>query len=189
MIVIIYTEEKIRTMCNVLKGIDSGKALRPDGLYIRAVRLYVETDRPQTELPYAPFAPDTLLSGRDGHFWFHTEFTTPKAEEGKELYFQLLTGCEGEWDAKNPQGLVYLNGKMVQALDVNHTDVPLEPETYYDMYIYFYVGMHENSVRFLPSLNLLDTRVEQLYYDVGAVPRGALLCRVRRQLRKIMKAL
>lgn len=106
------------------------------------------------------------------------------------MYFQLLTGCEGEWDAKNPQGLVYLNGKMVQALDVNHTDVPLEPETYYDMYIYFYVGMHENSVRFLPSLCLLDTRIEQLYYDVW-VPYRAALCFAEHDNNyiKIMKAL
>lgn len=189
MIVIIYTEEKIRTMCNVLKELTVEKLCDlTDFTY--APCGYTETDRPQTELPYAPFMPDTLLSGRDGHFWFHTEFTTPKAEEGKELYFQLLTGCEGEWDAKNPQGLVYLNGKMVQALDVNHTDVPLEPETYYDMYIYFYVGMHENSVRFLPSLNLLDTRVEQLYYDVW-VPYRAALCFAEYDDNyvKIMKAL
>ena len=173
-IVIIYTEEKIRTMCNVLKELTTEKLCDlTDFTY--APCGYTETDRPQTELPYAPFAPDTLLSGRDAHFWFHTEFTTPKAEEGKELYFQLLTGCEGEWDAQNPQGIVYLNGKMTQALDVNHTTVPLEPETHYDMYIYFYVGMHENSVRFLPSLCLLDTRVEQLYYDLW-VPYRAALC-------------
>lgn len=188
-IVIIYTEEKIRTMCNVLKELTTEKLCDlTDFTY--APCGYTETDRPQTELPYAPFAPDTLLSGRDAHFWFHTEFTTPKAEEGKELYFQLLTGCEGEWDAKNPQGLVYSNGKMLQGLDVNHTAVPLEPETYYDMYIYFYVGMHENSVRFLPSVNLLDTRVEQLYYDVW-VPYRAALCFAEYDDNyvKIMKAL
>lgn len=174
MVFIIYTEEKVRTICKVLKELSTEKLYDLDGFSYAACG-YTDTDKPQTNLPYAPFSPETLLSGRDGHYWFHTTFTTPKAEPGKELLFQLITGCEGEWDATNPQGLLYLNDAMVQGLDVNHTMAVLEPDTYYDMYIYFYIGMHEKSVRFMPSLHWLDVCVEELYYDLW-VPYKAALC-------------
>ena len=174
MVFIIYTEEKLRTICKVLKELSTEKLYDLDGFSYAACG-YTDTDKPQTDLPYQPFTPETLLSGRDGHYWFHTTFTTPKAEPGKELLFQLITGCEGEWDAANPQGLLYLNGVMVQGLDVNHTTAVLESDTYYDMYIYFYIGMHEKSVRFLPSLHWLDVCVEELYYDLW-VPYKAALC-------------
>lgn len=54
------------------------------------------------------------MLGRDAHYWFHRRFTAPAAAEGQQLFFQLRTGNEGSWDSVNPQGIVYLNGELVQ---------------------------------------------------------------------------
>ena len=122
------------------------------------------------------FSKNSRVSGCDSHYWFRTKFKTPeKNNENEEIYFRLLTGKEGEWDATNPQGLLYLNGQILQGLDINHTDAILEFDTEYDMYIYFYVGMHQNSVDFNGKLKLLDTKIEKLYYHMN-VPYEAALC-------------
>ena len=49
--------------------------------------------------------------------------TVPDSFEGKPLYFIFKTQID-EWDdAKNPQFLLFVNGKIVQGLDMNHRDV------------------------------------------------------------------
>ena len=100
------------------------------------------------------FEPGQRISGKDTHFWFRMAFRTPEAEEGHTLYLRVITGREGNWDATNPQGLVFLNGRMTQALDTNHTMVRLEPGAEVRIQIYFYVGMIDVPVEFLPSLEI-----------------------------------
>nr|WP_289707577.1 hypothetical protein [Enterocloster clostridioformis] len=39
------------------------------------------------------------------------------------MEFLITTGREGQWDATNPQMLFYLNGKIVQGVDVNHREI------------------------------------------------------------------
>ena len=131
---------------------------------------------PDETLDWKSFANDKMISGSDAHYWFKTKFKTPPQNSNREeIYFELLTGMEGQWDATNPQCILYLNGKMVQGLDINHTEVQLDFDTEYDMHIYFYVGMHKNSVRFNGRLKLLDTKLEKLYYHLN-VPFQAMQC-------------
>lgn len=135
-----------------------------------------DNNLPGDNAPWKSFPKDGRLSGRDSHFWFRTRFKTPKQEkDNQEIYFQLLTGKEGEWDATNPQGLLYINGKIAQGFDINHTEASLEFDKEYDMHIYFYVGMHDGMVEFNTKLKLLDTKIEKLYYHLN-VPYEAMLC-------------
>ena len=126
---------------------------------------YKKGNTPPTE-GWMPYNPDIPLKGMDGHYWLRSSFRTPAVGEGEELILRITTGYEGQSDTLNPQGLLYLNGKMVQGLDTNHSEVSLEPDTEYELYNYFYVGMIHGSTSYRMKLMALDRQVEQLYYDV-----------------------
>src|SRR5699024_12872909 len=49
----------------------------------------------------------------------------PEQFDQKCVVYELITGREGEWDATNPQFTIYVNGKLVQGLDVNHREIVL----------------------------------------------------------------
>ena len=123
---------------------------------------------------YRPFAPDTLLSGRDSHFWFHLQFRTPDAQKGRTPFFRLITGKDGNWDATNPQAMIYIDGQLVQAIDVNHTMVQLESGRDIDMYIYLYMGMIDIPILIQAALVMRDDQTEKTYYDLK-VPLDTLL--------------
>lgn len=78
---------------------------------------------------WEPFPRGTYMHGKDEHFWIRVTFKTPPQKENTSYYLKCTTGFEGQWDATNPQGLIYLNGEMVQGCDTNHTEVYLEPNT------------------------------------------------------------
>ena len=110
---------------------------------------------------------DQPLVGDDAHFWLRASLCTPSIGEREYLVLRTETGREGLWDATNPQGLLYLNGKMVQGLDTNHTDAYLEPDTDYTLHNYFHMGTHRGGeVRCKMSLVAIDRDVEHLYYDI-----------------------
>lgn len=123
--------------------------------------------------PWCKFKKSERLSGVDEHYWLHFSFDAVEAQENKELIFTLKTGRETQWDATNPQGIVYIDGKAVQALDVNHTWFSLEFGRKYDFYIYFYTGMEGGYFEMIPELKLRDIPVYDLYFDME-VPYDAL---------------
>ena len=117
-----------------------------------------------------------FFDGVDKHYWIYTKIKTPKRKtEHQKIYFDVKTGREGQWDSCNPQGLLFLNGKAVQGMDINHTDAELQFDTEYDLYLYFYTGMAGGKFLFEPSLKIVDTKIEQLYYDIR-VPFESLSC-------------
>ena len=72
--------------------------------------------------------PETSFWGGDQEYRvFAGKATIPDNFRGKIVEFQLLTGREGQWDATNPQFSVYVNGKLRQGFDTNHTSVVLMP--------------------------------------------------------------
>ncbi|MBP3361710.1 MAG: alpha-mannosidase [Clostridia bacterium] len=129
---------------------------------------------PEDTAGWLPFREGERLSGIDEHFWLRFTVDPVKKQDGKELVFSLKTRREGQWDASNPQGLIFLNGKTVQALDINHTWVGLEFDTAYNVYIYFYTGMEGGYFDVLPQLLIRDLPVYKLYYDIK-VPYEAML--------------
>ena len=131
----IYYEEKIRAICEVLDRMRERELCALQG-FEYAPCAYKTANTPPADLEWRPFEAGTRLEGVDAHFWFRTGFDTPAAQEGKQIAFSLKTGREGQWDAENPQCIVYLNGALVQGMDVNHTQVLLEYGQHYDMQIY-----------------------------------------------------
>ncbi len=168
-----FIDDKIRVICEALEGQMKTKLFDITDITYQPTG-YKTSDELPTGEGFLPFDTHLTIGGRDAHYWFKFHFTTPARKEGHELYFSLLTGREGQWDAANPQGILYLNGKMVQGLDTNHTDVLVDYDTDYDAVLYFYVGMHEDLVAMRPSLVELDKEIEALYYDLK-VPLDAAM--------------
>lgn len=115
---------------------------------------------------FTPFVGKNWFAMKDTHYWFHFTFKSAFDDE----FLKIKTSAEG-WDANNPQFLLYLNGEMVQGLDVNHVEFLLEKGKEYDAYLYAYTSYlteydGETPLKFYASLVQKNVDVEGLYYDV-----------------------
>lgn len=125
-----------------------------------------KTSNTPPEDGWVSFDRNQQIRGNDSHFWFRTKVHTPEKEEHCRLFMRVTTGRENDWDAINPQCIVYLDGVMTTALDTCHTDVLLEYDRDYDIAVYFYTGMKDVPVYFKASFILLDVRADRLWYDI-----------------------
>lgn len=132
---------------------------------------------PTVDDTWKEFNEKTEVGGMDNHFWLYTEFKTPKVEnENEQLRFALISGYSGGFrSCRNPQCILYVNGELVQGLDLNHPDYILQPDTEYKIHIYYYSGMYGEEYKMKIGLVKLDTRIEQLYYDFKVPFDGAMM--------------
>ena len=104
---------------------------------------------------------DRWGTGKDTHAWFR--FNLPSV--GENTFLHVKTNRLG-WDANNPQFLVYINGRIVQGLDTNHTGVLLESDTPTEVYLYAHTGFDNTNAQLYVDLRELDPEVDGLYYDL-----------------------
>ncbi len=102
---------------------------------------------------------------KDSHAWFYKKLQIPEHMRNTTHALMLSDRQEG-WDATNPQYMVYLNGELVQGVDINHRTVLLNGDAEYELYLYAYAGMHEEDETLKVELITLDLDVEKLYYDI-----------------------
>ena len=159
-----FVPDKIKQTCLQLQSFAHQKISDLRQEYVPAAGYKTSNEFPGEG--WMDFPQGGRVHGRDGHFWFRCALRTPAAQDGIQYYVKYTTGYEGQWDATNPQGLVYANGRMVQGCDTNHTEVFLEPDTDYTLHNYFYVGLTEAWVPLEAELWRLDVASEQLYYDM-----------------------
>lgn len=108
--------------------------------------------------------------GYDKHQWFRTTIDIPDEFVGKSVVLKIATGYEGEWDALNPQFLCYIDGRIVQGLDVNHQEVLItevaEAKRQYKIALLGYSGLHHREAKLKSELLVIDRAIEKLYYDI-----------------------
>lgn len=108
--------------------------------------------------------------GRDRYAWFRTKINVPEKFVGKTIALNISTNEEG-WDALNPQFLLYVNGELVQGLDVNHREVILshnaESGISYEVDLHAYSGMEDKKTNLFVELVVVDEAIRKLYYDLG----------------------
>lgn len=162
-----FREKKIQKMVRLLKEKAMIDEKDIDFGYIECGEYKKSNTPPALSDNWRLFLKGARLEGVDRHFWLHLKIDAVEKQDGKELRFSLKTGREGQWDPKNPQCIVYVNGKTEQAFDTNHTWLPLEFETDYDIYIYLYTGMIGGYFDVLPSIQIIDLAIEGLFYDIN----------------------
>ncbi len=122
--------------------------------------------------------------GKDGREWVDFSFrvTVPDFFRGQTV-LNVLTGREKEWEAVNPQIVVWVDGRIEQAFDTKHHDLVLadKPEygRTYDLLLEGYVpalkGM-EVPARLSVSLKDINAEVAGLIYDIRVPWEAACLC-------------
>ena len=115
--------------------------------------------------------------GPDRHDWFKTELTVPESFEGRPLWLVIHTQID-EWDdAKNPQFLLFVNGEIIQGIDMNHREVLITPAAkageVYQIDLQSYTGIIHSEFRLMGEIAEFDPEIQALYYDIQ-VPLWAL---------------
>lgn len=169
-----YLPEKILITCQELKRISVRQLCCLENVEYQSASGY-KIDNTPPEEGWHPYAKGTMLQGQDHHFWFRATFKTPQMIPHMDYFLQFVAGQGDQWDSPDPQGLVYLNGKMVQGCDSNHMEVFLEPGITYELHYYFYLGMEQLQIPLNMRLCALDTRSEQMYYDIQTALDSCLL--------------
>ena len=118
---------------------------------------------------WQPYRQGMEWAKRDDHAWFKFQVQVPKELEGKSLSLYVTSYRQG-WDATNPQFIIYINGRLTQGVDVNHTRIILthramSGEIFY-VDVHGYSGMISGQTAFLPELFEVHEDIMKLYYDI-----------------------
>lgn len=122
---------------------------------------------------YKKFKSGELWGGRDKHFFFKAEVEVPENFDGKDAAFIFYTGDKG-WDAVNPQFILYVNGKLIQGLDVNHREVSISHKVkYHEKFkidLSAYSGMsdkyEDRECTLYGKLVSINKNVRKLYFNI-----------------------
>lgn len=162
--------ERIKRILEELKGYTYCEEMKIDHYKMKACG-YGEIDLlKEDSTNWEDFGYGDRWGGKDRHLWFKTKVTIPDCYKGKTIIYKISTGREGEWDAVNPQMLIHINGKPVQGIDVNHTEVLLSVaaqagETY-DIALFAHSGMKADYVYLKSSIAILNKETENLFYNL-----------------------
>lgn len=174
-----YINDKINITIEKIKEIAEPVIITCKDLRYKAAEYKKGGEIPTVDNTWEIFGENDRISGRDKHFWFYTQIETPQINDDEELFLQIRTGEEGkwEWDAGNPQGLLYIDGEIVQGIDVNHRKAYLKPGVKQDVLLYFYCGMGGviDPVEMHFEVRRRNKTMIKLYYDMK-VPYDTALC-------------
>lgn len=141
----------------------------------------------------------TAWNQLDAHRWFRTTIVIPDSMDGKHVEFLLTTGREGEWDATNPQMLFYMDGRLIQGVDVNHREVTISWSARagekHEIAFLVYTGTVPGDLVIHTYLTAVDDVVKKLYYDLLIPLQSAFVLKkadeenYRRVLQKMAPAL
>ncbi len=121
---------------------------------------------------WASYQAGEIWSRSSGEYsWFRTAVVIPASMNHRRVRFRISTGHQEGWDISNPQFLIYVNGQLVQGLDVNHTETVMaldavEGETY-QVTLLANSNLNSDAVIFKAWLVADDTPVHDFYYDVS----------------------
>lgn len=108
--------------------------------------------------------------GQDYHGIFAFSVTITEEMKGRIIGFSLDTGADDIWNTDNPQIMVYVNGVLTCAMDLNHHEVILsdcaEPGKIYDIRLYAYVNSPGKSNFLYLKVFAKEQEAEALYYDM-----------------------
>lgn len=174
-----YIKEKVRITLEKLIQIAEPTIIKCDNLKYKETDYKKGGEIPTVDDSWKTFGEMDRIQGRDKHFWFYTEIDAPNVADDEELVLQIRTGEEGkwEWDAGNPQGLLYINEEIVQGIDVNHRKAYLKPGKKSRILLYFYCGMGGviDPIEMHLEVKLRNKQMVKLYYDMK-VPYDTALC-------------
>ena len=135
---------------------------------------------------FRPFANGSEWGGSKQTEWMDFRFRAkvPEGYRGQAV-LSVRTGREGEWEAINPQMVVWVDGRIEQAFDSKHTTLVLadraEPGREYDVLLQAYSNSDMGGrgpagpARLRVSVDDVMDDVQQLWYDIDVPWEAACL--------------
>lgn len=164
-----FALERVRKIIAELKD-----RVYSDRVIISAFQMKEGHFRRKEEADVAPGEWTTLHSGelwggRDRYYWLRTKIRVPDRFDGKTIALTFSTWEEG-WDATNPQFLCYLDGELLQGLDLNHREVFVTEQAQggreYQLDLAAYSGMLERRSFLHGELVTVDRQTRRLYFNL-----------------------
>ncbi len=176
-------DARIRKMLEGLKKITVRQSLNIEGIEY-AERLmqedgisYVQTN----ETVFKPFVNGSLWGEETKWVDFRFRVTVPETFTDRVIV-SISTGLDSQWDVKNPQFVVRVNGRVEQAFDANHTTLLLQekaqPGETFDIVLNGYSGRRQSAARtthLTVKLQDVNWNFMQLIYDIDVPYQAALL--------------
>lgn len=127
-------------------------------------------DVDQGQEPWVIFHKDHRWGGKEKYAWFRNKVTVTDAYVGQKLVYKVMTSRKYQWDSRNPQFLIFVNGKIVQGLDVNHQEIILTYDAKlgedFVIDLQGYGGSIGNIAVCIHEIMVLDDAIERLFYDL-----------------------
>ena len=116
-----FLDKRVQVICDNLNKLKIKQKLDLDKWQYKEGRFFRPCEAEKAEADFEEFDSVNMhWYGKDKHYWFKKKFVVPENMAGKRIFLKLATQIE-EWDdAKNPQFLVFINGEVVQGMDMNH---------------------------------------------------------------------
>jgi alpha-mannosidase len=116
------------------------------------------------------FGPHSVWAKHQGHTWFAAEVTVPEAAKGKTFVLKFTSQWQDRPGSTDPQCLAYIDGKIAQALDGNHTELVIErnarPGSKHTLLVNAFTFFDRPLVGFTVDFYTRSERAEKLYWDL-----------------------
>ena len=190
-----FLDKRVKNICNVLKKLTVKQIYETTHWLYKTGNFLRPENADEDPVPFEPFDCKTMhWYGPDIHYWFRADVTVPESFDGKPLWLHVCTQID-EWDdGKNPQFLLFVDGKVTQGIDMNHRDVLLTRcakagETY-RLELQAYTGILHTEFNLIVDLREIDPEIQGLYYDLAvplqAFPRLEPDGKPRRDLERVL---
>lgn len=173
-----YRIERINKICEDLSGLIQHQSIPVSAFQIKKGQFLNPTEANAAEAPWLDFNPaKDIWTGDNSHYWFRTTITVPNSFDKKSFWLSFVTQAQF-WDAVNPQFLLFINGEIVQGVDVNHREVKLfdcakaGEVISIDMQAYTGRGNDLNSgstdcLRLFANMLEIDEKVNDFFYNLS----------------------
>ena len=190
-----YLDKRIQGICDELRKLSIRQRVPISGWMYKKGNFIHPEDARHDAAAFSPFDCRNMhWYGPDEHYWFYSDTTVPESFQGKPLWMHVCTQID-EWDdGKNPQFLLFVNGEIVQGIDMNHRDVLLsrsaEAGQPLCLELQAYTGTLHTEFNLIVEFREIDPEIEGLYWDLQvplqAFPRLEAESQSRMDLERVM---
>lgn len=190
-----YLDKRIQGICDELRKLSLRQRAPISGWMYKKGNFIHPEDARHDAAAFSPFDCRNMhWYGPDEHYWFYSDTTVPESFQGKPLWMHVCTQID-EWDdGKNPQFLLFVNGEIVQGVDMNHRDVLLSPSAQAGqplcLELQAYTGTLHTEFNLIVEFREIDPEIEGLYWDLQvplqAFPRLEAESQSRMDLERVM---
>ena len=161
---------RIERICRDVKARVFDNCVRVRDVWFRDGRYaWNETDKGE----WRPFGDEEYWGRREQYCWFRQKVTIPESFRGREVVYAVDPMPESGWHSRCFQFILFVDGVMVQGMDLNHTYAILTNcakggETY-EIALNAYCDDNDfrGQAKFHAYLKTRDTAARDLYYDLS----------------------